>query len=132
MKTISRIFVSVALLFGAAVVSMAQETTVSEDIEKTVKEEIADKRKFEVGSFKDNWSIGIGGGVNQYLGEHDRQMKFFNRLAPAMDIYVAKWFTPSLGFRIGYSGGEAYGATNLVTGSINSYGVPVATDYLKK
>ena len=132
MKTIPHFVVSLALLFGAVVVSMAQETAVSVDTEKAVKEEIANARRFEVGSFKDNWFLGIGGGVNQYLGEHDRQMKFFNRLAPAMDIYVGKWFTPSLGFRIGYSGGDAYGATNIDTGFINSYGVPVATDYLTK
>ena len=130
MKTISRIFVSAALLLGAAVVSMAQETTVSESTEKTVKEEVATTRRFEVGSFKDNWFLGIGGGVNQYLGEHDRQMKFVNRLAPAMDVYVGKWFTPTLGFRIAYSGGESYGATNLLTGFINSTGTPVHPDHL--
>lgn len=131
MKTISRILVSGALLFGAAIVSMAQETVVSEDTEKVVKEEVASSRSFEVGSFRDNWFLGIGGGVNQYLGEHDRQMKFINRLAPAMDVYFGKWFTPALGFRIAYSGGETYGATNLMTGMINSTGTPVATDYLK-
>ena len=131
MKTISRILVSVALLLGAAVVSMAQETVVSENTEKAVKEEIANARRFEVGSFRDNWFLGIGGGVNQYLGEHDRQMKFINRLAPAMDVYFGKWFTPTLGFRIGYSGGETYGATNLVTGMINTTGTPILPDYLK-
>ena len=132
MKTFPHFFVSVALFFGAIGVAMAQETKVSEDTEKAVKEEIANTRKFEVGTFKANWFIGIGGGVNQYLGEHDRQMKFMNRLAPAMDIYVGKWFTPSIGFRVAYSGGEGYGATNLVTEMVNTNGVPVATDYLSK
>ena len=112
MKTIPHFVVSLALLFGAVVVSMAQETSVSVDTEKAVKEEIANSRRFEVGSFKDNWFIGIGGGVNQYLGEHDRQMKFAHRLAPAMDVYFGKWFTPSLGFRVAYSGGQAFGLTN--------------------
>lgn len=109
MKTFPHFFVSVALFLGAIGVAMAQETKVSEDTEKAVKEEIANTRKFEVGTFKANWFIGIGGGVNQYLGEHDRQMKFMNRLAPAMDIYFGKWFTPSLGFRIAYSGGQGFG-----------------------
>ena len=112
MKTFPHFFVSVALFLGAIGVAMAQETKVSEDTEKAVKEEIANTRRFEVGKFNDNWFIGIGGGVNQYLGEHDRQMKFAHRLAPAMDVYFGKWFTPSLGFRVAYSGGQAFGLTN--------------------
>lgn len=128
MKAIPHLIASVALFFGAMGMAMAQETSVN--TETTVKEEVASSRRFEVGSFKDNWFIGIGGGVNQYLGEHDRQMKFFNRLAPAMDLYFGKWFTPSLGFRIAYSGGEGFGATNLMTGMINTTGNPIAPDYL--
>jgi outer membrane protein OmpA-like peptidoglycan-associated protein len=128
MKAIPHLIASVALFFGAMGMAMAQETSVN--TETTVKEEVASSRRFEVGSFKDNWFIGIGGGVNQYLGEHDRQMKFFNRLAPAMDLYFGKWFTPSLGFRIAYSGGEGFGATNLMTGKINTTGNPIAPDYL--
>ena len=130
MKTFPHFFVSVALFLGAIGVAMAQETKVSEDTEKAVKEEIANTRKFEVGTFKANWFIGIGGGVNQYLGEHDRQMKFMNRLAPAMDIYFGKWFTPSIGFRVAYSGGEGYGATNSTTGLINSSGYAIKSDYV--
>ena len=132
MKTFPHFFVSVALFLGAIGVAMAQETKVSEDTEKAVKEEIANTRKFEVGTFKANWFIGIGGGVNQYLGEHDRQMKFMNRLAPAMDIYFGKWFTPSLGFRIAYSGGEGYGATNVDTEFVNTNNVAILPDYLSK
>ena len=132
MKTFTYLIVSAALFLGAAGVSIAQEAAVSDDTGKAVKEEIANARRFEVGGFKDNWSLGIAGGVNHYMGEHDRQMKFINRLAPAMDIYVGKWFTPTLGFRIMYSGGDFLGATNITTGMINSYGVPVAADYLKQ
>lgn len=132
MKRFPYFIASVALFFGAMGVMMAQQTTVTESTEKTVKEEVVNNRRVEVGSFRANWFIGIGGGVNQYLGEHDRQMKFFNRLAPAMDVYVGKWFTPSVGFRIAYSGGEGYGATNLMTGTLNSNGYPIKTDYLTK
>ena len=132
MKTFPHFFVSVALFIGAIGVAMAQETKVSEDTEKAVKEEIANTRRFEVGKFNDNWFIGIGGGVNQYLGEHDRQMKFMNRLAPAMDIYFGKWFTPSIGFRVAYSGGEGYGATNVDTKFVNTNNVAILPDYLSK
>ena len=130
MKGFIHFIVSSALLFGAMGVTMAQETTVSEDTETTVKEEVVNPRRYEAGGFKDNWFIGIGGGVNLYMGEHDRQVKFFNRLAPAMDVYVGKWFTPSVGFRLAYSGGQGFGATNLVTGLINSTGTRIDSDYL--
>ena len=126
MKCISLLSVFAALLFGAAVTATAQENNVAVEskTEQTVDEQVASKRRYQVGSFRDNWIIGIAGGVNMYMGEHDRQMKFHHRLAPAMDIYVGKWFTPSLGFRVAYSGGQGFGATNVDTGFINSTGTP--------
>lgn len=126
MKCISLLSVFAALLFGAAVTATAQEKNVAVEskTEQTVDEQVASKRRYQVGSFRDNWIIGIAGGVNMYMGEHDRQMKFNHRLAPAMDIYVGKWFTPSLGFRVAYSGGQGFGATNVDTGFINSTGTP--------
>ena len=132
MKTFTYILVSAALFLGAAGASYAQKTVVSEDTQTTVKGEVSNARRFEAGNFKDNWFVGIGGGVNLYMGEHDRQMKVMNRLAPAFDIYAGKWFTPTLGFRLAYSGGNFLGATNNVTGLINSTGFPVATDHLKQ
>ena len=130
MKCISLLSVFAALLFGAAVTATAQEKNVAVEskTEQTVDEQVASKRRYQVGSFRDNWIIGIAGGVNMYMGEHDRQMKFNHRLAPAMDIYVGKWFTPSLGFRVAYSGGQGFGATNLTTGLINSTGTPYYND----
>lgn len=130
MKCISLLSVFAALLFGAAVTATAQEKNVAVEskTEQTVDEQVASKRRYQVGSFRDNWIIGIAGGVNMYMGEHDRQMNFNHRLAPAMDIYVGKWFTPSLGFRVAYSGGQGFGATNNVTGLINSTGTPYEND----
>lgn len=124
MKCISLLSVFAALLFGAAVTATAQEKNVAVEskTEQTVDEQVASKRRYQVGSFRDNWIIGIAGGVNLYMGEHDRQMKFNQRLAPAMDIYVGKWFTPSLGFRVAYSGGQGFGLTNVDTHLINSTG----------
>lgn len=124
MKCISLLSVFAALLFGAAVTATAQEKNVAVEskTEQTVDEQVASKRRYQVGSFRDNWIIGIAGGVNMYMGEHDRQMKFNHRLAPAMDIYVGKWFTPSLGFRVAYSGGQGFGLTNIRFGLVNNTG----------
>lgn len=112
MKRISYLLASVALLFGAAGMAAAQENASTEVM---TSEEIRNSRRYEVGTFNDNWSIGLGGGVNMYLGEHDRQMEFNHRLAPALDFYVAKWFTPVVGFRMGYTGLQFLGATNADT-----------------
>lgn len=111
---------SVALLFGAMGMAVAQNAAAT--TEEVVSEEVTNARRYEVGTFADNWFLGIGGGVNQYLGEHDRQMKFFNRLAPAAEIYAGKWFTPVVGFRIGYRGVQAKGLTNQHFGIANSTG----------
>ena len=90
--------------------------------EETVSEEITNSRRYEVGTFNDNWSIGIGGGANVYLGEHDRQMKFGDRLSPNLDVYVTKWFTPVVGMRIGYTGLNFNGLTSWHNGMANSTG----------
>ena len=62
--------------------------------------------------FFDNIFIGVAGGVNIYHGENDSYGKFGKRLAPALDVNVGKWFAPSVGARIGYSGINAKGWTS--------------------
>lgn len=81
---------------------------------------------YETNRFFDNIFLGIGGGVNIYHGENDSYGSFGKRLAPALDLNVGKWFTPSVGARIGYSGINAKGwtlgrsayAKSLVSGDI--------------
>ena len=67
---------------------------------------------YETNRLFDNVFIGVGGGVNIYLGENDSYGSFGKRLAPALDVNVGKWFTPSVGARIGYSGINAKGWTS--------------------
>lgn len=72
--------------------------------------------------FKGDFFVGIGAGPSVYFGEHERYMKFHDRIAPAMDVYIGKWIIPCLGLRIAYSGGHVYGATNADNGYIYSTG----------
>ena len=67
---------------------------------------------YETNRFFYNIFIGVAGGVNIYHGENDSYGKFGKRLAPALDVNVGKWFTPSVGARIGYSGINAKGWTS--------------------
>ena len=66
---------------------------------------------YETNRFFDNIFVGVAGGVNLYFGENDSEGKFGKRLAPALDIHAGKWFTPSVGARVGYAGLQAKGWT---------------------
>ena len=58
--------------------------------------ENTDKYKVETNRFWDNWFISAGGGVQVYFGDADSKASFSDRLAPALDISLGKWFTPGL------------------------------------
>lgn len=70
---------------------------------------------YETNRLSDNIFVGVAGGINLYFGEHDSQGKFGKRLAPALDIHVGKWFTSSIGARVGYTGLQAKGWTTAGT-----------------
>ena len=108
-KSMKRILIATAMMALAGVASTAQPK-VKTDTTVTV-EYSSDKYIVETAPFKANWFVGIDGGAQIYFGEHDKQCKFGDRLAPALNIYVGKWFTPTVGARIGYSGIGQKGAT---------------------
>ncbi len=57
---------------------------------------------YETNRFGDNWFIGISGGVNTFWIDG---VKFNDlKVGPSIDAGVGKWFTPSVGMRVGYSG----------------------------
>ena len=101
--------ISGAVLAFAAMPAYAQ-TTVRTDTTVTVEYSRA-KNRVETAPFKANWFIGVDGGAQIYFGEHDKQAKFGDRLAPALNVYVGKWFTPIVGARLNYSGIGQRGAT---------------------
>lgn len=101
-----------ALAMAASCTAMAQEaqTVQNGDFTETV-EYSTDKFKVETNRFWSNWFVSAGGGVNLYFGDHDKQVKFGKRLAPAVDVAIGKWFTPGIGVRFAYSGLSVKGAT---------------------
>ena len=82
---------------------MAQENGNRDENNKIV------RGPYETNRFFDNIFIGVAGGVNLYHGENDSYGKFGKRLAPALDVNIGKWITPSVGLRLGYSGIQAKG-----------------------
>ena len=75
----------------------------------------SDKYAVITNRFWNNWFVGVNGGAQIYLGEFDKLMKYNDRISPALDISVGKWFTPSIGTRIMYSGFYTKGATKNKT-----------------
>ncbi len=85
--------------------AMAQ-STIEEKVEYST-----DKYKVETNRFWHNWFVSVAGGTQVYYGDHDKQCDYADRLAPALDVAVGKWFTPGLGLRLVYSGLQIKGAT---------------------
>lgn len=103
-KHITKGLLTAALALAATGV-MAQENGNRDEQNKIV------RGPYETNRFFDNVFIGVAGGVNIYHGENDSYGSFGKRLAPAIDVNVGKWITPSVGLRLGYSGINAQGWT---------------------
>ena len=78
-----------ALCAVALCPAFAQTSDTEEKVEYST-----DKYKVETNRFWDNWFISVGAGGQVYFGDHDKQIDFGDRIAPALDIAIGKWFTP--------------------------------------
>ena len=82
-----------AVLMAAPTNANAQENGNRDEYGKVV------RGPYETNRFGDNWFIGAGGGINILLNEG-----YDVKIAPSVDAYFGKWFTPSVGMRAGYQG----------------------------
>ena len=62
-----------------------------------------------------NWFVGIAGGSTAFLGTLLGCEDLFGRIETSYSLAVGKWFTPSVGARVGYSGLQAKGWTTAGT-----------------
>lgn len=58
----------------------------------------------QTSGWRDNWFIGVSGGVNSFLGNPLGCEDLWGRMKPHFGAYVGKWFTPKVGTRINFSG----------------------------
>lgn len=101
--------IALLTVFAAGALSLsAQNSTIEEKVEYS-----KDKYKVETNRFWSNWFISAGAGVNFGFTDHDKQADFGDRISPALDISVGKWFTPGIGLRVSYSGLNMKGASNV-------------------
>lgn len=104
------LIIACAAITSAVNAQKADSTVVVSDVTEEIQYN-NDKYKVETNHFLDNWFVSGGFGGQVLFGNHDKQVKFFNRIAPALDIAVGKWFTPGIGVRLMYSGLSVKGAT---------------------
>ena len=98
--------------------------------DETVIEVQGQKGPYVTNGFWDNWFITAGGGAQVYFGNGDAHGSFGKRIAPALDISVGKWITPSAGVRFQYSGLKAKGWSE---GKLPySYGSPDTKGYYRE
>lgn len=99
------------------------------DVEEEVIYE-KNKHKVVTNTFWHNWFIQVGGGAQVFYSDHTKQMDFGDRLAPAIDFGVGKWFSPQIGVRVMLSGYRINGATQTWGGEgVHSTGKPIDGKY---
>lgn len=57
-----------------------------------------------VNDFRDDWVLGLSGGVQTFQGTPSSDKGFSHSLSPALSVTLGKWLTPAYGLRIGYNG----------------------------
>ena len=62
------------------------------------------KKVSEAANWGKNWFSGIKGGASAFLGTPIGCGDVFDRLSPALQVGLGKWFTPAVGGRVAYQG----------------------------
>ena len=96
MKRLRFIFGAMAL--AAVVMTASPEINAQENGNRDENGKVV-RGPYETNRFGDNWFIGAGGGVNMFFNDGYKA-----RISPNIDAGIGKWFTPSVGMRVGYSG----------------------------
>lgn len=99
--------------FGIAAYADDVNTTVSTTADFTEEVYYNDTKGYsvETNTFWENWFISLGGGVQTFFADHNKQLQWKDRITPALDIAIGKWFTPGIGVRGMYTGYSLKGAT---------------------
>lgn len=106
-------YLFIALLSAMGMTAYADDITTNSSEDFTDEIIYNDPKGYSVqtnGFFK-NWYLSIGGGAQTIFGDHDKQIGWDNRITPAFDVAVGKWFTPVIGVRAMASGLTLKGAT---------------------
>lgn len=92
-------FLFAAALAAVSLTGYADDTTKSNDFTEEVYYNDSKGYSVQTNSFWKNWHLSIGAGAQTLFGDHDKQLKWGDRITPAFDIALGKWFTPVIGVR---------------------------------
>lgn len=109
-------------ILTAAAALIATGAFAQEVVEEAIVDQVPTAYTALNSSFKSNWFVSVGAGANMFFGDHDRKVPLAQRIAPNFDIAVGKWFTPTIGVRMMFSGLMSKGATQI-------YGTPGSDDF---
>lgn len=86
------------------------EETVNDSV-KIITTTVVEKEVFFTNGFWHNWEFVPSIGPHMYIGENDLKVKSWTELItfPAIDFYITKWASPSIGIGIGITTGRFYG-----------------------
>ena len=103
------------LLCTTSMVSMARDSIVT--AQQRCRNELQDKADLLVPitpsyldgvtsttGWDNNWFVEAKGGASAFIGSPIGCGDLFDRVMPALQIGIGKWFTPAVGGRIGYQG----------------------------
>ena len=126
-KTTILMFVA-SMLVATNVANAAKATNASanKNSEKTTcKRSSCEKKEkaIQLNKFKDNWFVGVGGGINTYYGNHTSYVPFGRRISPTFNVQVGKWFSPIIAFR----GNFAW--SNTISADLDAYNPNVYAPY---
>src|SRR5690606_28481415 len=94
--------------FFTTVQAQNNETILKQD---TTIVESQEKYPVVTNLFWGNWFIGADACIEWYYGDHNRQMDLGERVSPAFEFYLGKWFSPGIGVRAGIGGFKIVGVT---------------------
>lgn len=92
-------FLFAAVFATAGLTSYANDSIQSGDFTDEVYYNDSKGYSVQTNSFWSNWFLSIGAGAQTFFGDHDKQLKWGDRITPAFDIAVGKWYTPVIGIR---------------------------------
>lgn len=87
-----------ALTLAAVVMTVSPDAKAQENNNRDEMYQII-RGPYLTNQFGDNWFIGVGGGINIFINEGYKPA-----IGPSIDAHFGKWFTPSIGMRVGYQG----------------------------
>ena len=110
-------------------ITMVEETVT--DSVKIITTTVIEQEAFFTNGFWYNWDLAIGLGPHIYLGDNDTKVKrYVELIAPAVDVQLTKWASPSIGISFGITAGQFKGLYQSTAVQGNFYGANYKTDDL--